>query len=123
MSGGIKVDSRELERGLDQLRDRVSAMPEAHAAVAADLVPGIVQRTPVRSGALAGSWSSTGQPDRGVIESSEEYAGVVEYGDPARGIPPARMVRDTLEASEREVVAGYEDGIEREAKRIGFGTT
>jgi hypothetical protein len=123
VSDGIRVDSRELERGLDALRARASAMPEAHAAVASSLVPGIAQRTPVRSGALAGSWSASGEDGRGVITSDEPYAGVVEFGDPARGIDGARMVRDTIDASERDVLEGYEAGLEREAKRIGFGTT
>lgn len=110
---GIKVDTRALNRGLAELRERVSAMPETHEAVAADLVPGIAQRTPVRTGELAASWSASGEPDRGVITNDEDYAGIVESH--------AHMVADTIAASERTIVEGYEDGIAKTASRVGFG--
>jgi hypothetical protein len=111
--GGIKVDTRALDRALGELRDRVTAMPDTHAEVAGSLVDGIAQRTPVRSGELAASWEARGEPDRGLIESTAEYAWIIEARE--------HMVADTLAASERTIVEGYEQGVASSASRIGFG--
>jgi len=111
-SAGIKVDSREVEHALDKLAADVSAMPATWQAVGDALLPGVRQRTPVRSGALRDSWQAEGLADRTAIGSELPYAGVVE----AINAP----IAETLDASERTITATIEDEIAREAARIGF---
>lgn len=112
MSGGIKVDSRELEAALDKLRHETASMPEAWAAAGEAMLPGIRQRTPVRSGAAAASWEAHGAGDRVEISSSLPYAGVIE----AVNAP----VADTLAADERALLEALEAELARIAARIGF---
>lgn len=112
MSGGIKVDSREVEAALDKLAGATAAMPEAWAAAGDAVLPGIRQRTPVRSGDLAGSWEASGAGDRAEISSSLPYAGVVEAIN--------HPIADTLAADERALLEALEAEVARIAARIGF---
>lgn len=112
MSDGIRVDSRELERALDKLAGEVVEMPETWQAVGDELLPGVRQRTPVRSGAMRDSWTADGAADRATISSDLPYAGVIE----AVNAP----VADTLAASEDLVRTTLEDEIARAAASIGF---
>lgn len=121
MSGaGIRVDSREAERALEELAGDVSAMPETWHDVGDALLAGVRQRTPVRSGELAASWEARGEADRAAITSSLPYAIVLEYGSEARGIDGVHMVADTLAASDAVILEELEDAIARQARRIGF---
>ena len=94
----------------------------AHLAVASSLVPGIGIRSPRRTGALAASWGAGATKTRARITSSRVYAGVIEYGDPKRGIEPARMVRDTVDASSSEILDLYGHELEKLAAKDGFET-
>jgi hypothetical protein len=96
-------------------------LKNAHAAVAASLVPGIAMRTPRRTGALAGSWAPGSTKTRARLTSPKPYAGVIEYGWSERGIEPARMIRDTVEANTAEILAAYERELEKLARDAGFG--
>ena len=86
-------------------------MKEVHLARGRALVPGVAQRTPVAPGALASSWAAEATKGRARIESTERYAAMIEYGVEDRGIEPARMVRDTVDASHDQISTTYEDGI------------
>jgi hypothetical protein len=120
---GVKVEGvRELQKALRDLGAEAGDLKAVHLEVAEMLVPGIEQRTPRRSGDLAGSWVARSTKGRARITSTQPYAGVIEYGWPARGIEPARMVRDTVEASSAEILDTYERGLERVSQRIGFET-
>jgi len=112
MSSGICVDSRELEAALDKIAEETAAMPETWAAVGEGLLPGVRQRTPVRSGRLAASWEAAGEPGRATISSSEPYAGTVEFYN--------APIADTLAASERLIVDTLEDELAKVARSIGF---
>jgi hypothetical protein len=119
--GAVKVEGvREYQLALKRVSDGAADMTSAHRAVAGRLVPGIALRSPRRTGALASSWVPGATKGRARITSRVLYAGPIEYGWPARHIEPARMVRDTVEASTREIREAYESEIARLGARAGF---
>lgn len=118
----IKVSGvKEVTAAMRQLDAAAVDLKAAHNAVAAELVPGIAMRSPRRTGRLAGSWSPNATKGKARLRSSAPYAGVIEYGWSARGIEPARMVADTIEASQAEIIATYERELERLGREAGFG--
>jgi hypothetical protein len=119
--GRVSVSGvREVQLAMRKLDADAADLKSAHRAVAASLVPGVAQRSPRRSGALAASWSPGATKTRARITSSRPYAGVIEYGWAKRGIEPARMVRDTVEASRDEILASYADELARLGAAAGF---
>jgi hypothetical protein len=121
--GRVKVEGvRELQKALRELSNDAADLKPAHLAVSEMLVPGISQRSPRRSGALAAGWIAGATKGRARITSKVRHAGPIEYGWPKRGIEPARMVRDTVDASGPEILETYEDELEKLAQRIGFDT-
>jgi hypothetical protein len=102
------------------LRQDIASMPDAHDAVARARIPGVRSRTPVRSGDLASSWDAAGDSHGGAITSRLVYAGPIEYGWLEHNIAAQRMVRDTLEAEQKDVADGYGVEIEKRAKQRGF---
>ncbi len=120
--GQVRVEGvREVQRALKQLEADAADLKTAHMAVSSQLVPGIAQRTPRRTGALASSWQPGATKTRARLTSTRRYAGVIEYGWPKRGIEPARMVRDTIAASSDEILATYQRELGRLGGRAGFG--
>ena len=79
--------------------------------VSSMLVPGVALRTPRRTGELAASWQAGATKTRARITSPLLRAGPIEYGWPAHGIEPARMVRETVTASSTEIVDTYREEI------------
>lgn len=121
--GAVKVTGvREVQKALKQLGAEAADLKSAHLAVSSLLVPGIGQRTPRRSGALAASWQAGATKTRARITTPLRYGGVIEYGWPKRGIEPARMVRDTVDASHSEILATYTDELDKLSKSVGFET-
>jgi hypothetical protein len=108
---------REVQAALKQLEASSRDLSGVHKRVVSALLPGIAQRTPRRSGALASSWQAKATKTRGRIASSEPYSGVIEYGWVQHSIAPARMVRDTIEAEQSAIVTTYEQEIEQLARR------
>jgi hypothetical protein len=111
-AGGIKVDSRALEKALGELAGEVAAMPETWAAVGDELLPAVRQRTPVRTGDLRDSWDAAGEPGKATISSDLPYAGVIESRE--------HPVADAIDASERVVVDVLEREVAKAARSIGF---
>jgi hypothetical protein len=111
---------REVQTAMRRLEAQAGDLKAAHLAVASTLIPGIGIRSPVRSGALAASWSAGATKTRARITSSTRYAGVIEYGWPEHSIEPARMVRATVDVSHREILDAYERELARLAARDGF---
>ena len=119
--GAVRVSGvREVQRALKQLEADAADLKTAHMAVSSMLVPGVASRTPRRSGALAASWQAGATKTRARLTSSRRYAGVIEYGWPKRGIEPARMVRDTVDASSTEILDQYQRELARLGTRAGF---
>lgn len=118
---GVKVEGvRELQKALGAVGAEAEDLKAVHLEVAEFLVPGVAERTPARTGNLASSWQAKSTKGRARITSSEPYAAPIEYGWAARGIEPARMVRDTVESSQSEILERYESGLARISERIGF---
>lgn len=112
MSGEVRVDTRELDGALDKLTRDVETMPEAWRAVGDVILPGVRDRTPVRSGSLRDSWTAEPAGDRVGITSELPYARMVEtINAPVAG---------TITASEREIVEALEAELARAAAAAGF---
>lgn len=121
--GAVRVTGvRELQTALKKLDAQASDMAAVHKTVAVQLVPGVAMRTPRRTGALAASWQAGATKTRARLTTPLPYGGPIEYGWPERGIEPARMVRDTVDASQRQIVETYEAEIAKLAQRDGFET-
>lgn len=120
MAGEVRVDTREVDRALALVEAAAKDLTAANRAAAEALLPGVKQRTPVRTGALAASWRVEATADAGSIVSDERYAGIVENGDAARGIEGAHMGAETVDASERELGEAYEAALAVAFKRAGF---
>lgn len=117
----VHVDGvREVQAAMKQLEASSKDLSAVHRAVAGGLLPGIVSRTPRRSGTLAGSWAAGATKTRARLISKTAYGGVIEYGWAAHGIEPARMVRDTIEGEQAAILEGYERGIAELGARVGF---
>lgn len=119
--GAVKVDGvREVQRALKKLDADAADLKVAHLAVSSALVPGVTQRTPRRSGALAAGWKAGSTKTRARITNTERYAGPIEYGWPKHNIEPARMVRDTVAAESKTILDTYEHEIAKLGKAADF---
>lgn len=117
----VKVRGVEdVQRALRELEASSEDLRAVHTTVVAGILPGVSSRTPVRSGALSGSWTAGATKTRGRILSSKRYAGPIEYGWPGHGIEPARMVGETIEAERSAIVDRYGDALEDLGKRAGL---
>lgn len=77
------------------------------------IVAAIAARAPRRTGALAGSFSVTPEGAGGAeVISSVPYAGVINYGWPARGIAPAHFIEPAIEHSEPQWLREWERLVE-----------
>lgn len=119
--GAVKVDGvREVQRALKTLGAQSADLKTAHLAVSSALVPGVTQRTPRRTGALAAGWKAGATKTRARITNTERYAGPIEYGWPKHNIEPARMVRDTVAAETKTILDTYASELARLAKADDF---
>jgi hypothetical protein len=120
--GAVKVEGvREVQKALKDLGAASADLKSAHLAVSSLLLPGVAQRTPRRTGELAASWQAGATKTRARMTSPLRRAGPIEYGWPKHGIEPARMVRDTVDASHREILETYSSELEKLGKAEGFG--
>lgn len=84
------------------------------------------QRSPRRTGRLAGSFRATTSGDKGVVRSRLPYAGVHEFGGVIRpkGAPiqirASRMVYGAMDEERDRVAEALGDGIDRAARRNGW---
>ena len=119
--GAVKIDGvREVQRAMSKVGAEAADLKVAHMRVSSLLIPGITARTPRRSGNLAAGWKPGATKGRARITNSERYAGVIEYGWPEHNIEPARMIRDEVGASHREILEAYEQELARLAASAGF---
>lgn len=110
----------ETAAAFDKLRDDVRSMPDVHDKIARARIPGVASRTPVRTGALAGSWDTEPSSGGSAIVSPLAYAAVIEYGSSSRGISAVAMVQRTLEAESQAIADEYGTAILEAGKRRGF---
>ena len=120
MTGPLRVTGADqVVGGFEELERYVADMTEPNRRVLGPLVLEVAARTPVRTGALASSWSLTPSDQGGSIESGLEYAGPVEFGVEGR-FEGAHMVMGVLESRGDQIVDGYEEAIADRARAIGF---
>jgi hypothetical protein len=110
----------EVQAALKSMELSARDLSAVHKRVVGALLPGIAQRSPRRTGALAGSYSARSTKTRGRIASSVVYSGVIEYGWAQHSIAPARMVRDTIEAEQATIVDTYQHELAELGKRADF---
>lgn len=110
----------EVARGFGALARDLEDMTAPNRRIAALLVPGVARRSPRLTGALAASWRAEASKIAASVTSDLRYAGPVEYGQPRRGIPGARMVRDTVAAEAEQCIAAYRETVAERGKRHGF---
>jgi hypothetical protein len=111
---------REVRAAFDALARDVEDLEATHRAGAELLIPGVSQRSPRRSGALAASWSAEASKVAGAVVSGVPYAGPVEYG--AHGVPGARMVADTIAEQADAVLELYDQALTDRGRQRGFRT-
>ena len=120
----VKVEpvkgAAETAAAFDLLRGDVDDMPATHDKVARARLGQVASRTPVRTGALAGSWDTEPIDHGSAIISPLAYAAVIEYGSAARGISAVAMVQRTLEAESQAIADEYAAAILEAGKRRGF---
>ena len=120
----IEIDGlKELRKEIRKVGDETlkTAMKEANVAVASLVVPGSKTKAPKASGALAASIRVTNTVNYAAIRAGSAripYAGIYEYGWPARGIKPQRYVAKTIGEKYREIIKTYEAAIEEIGKRL-----
>jgi hypothetical protein len=110
----------ETAAAFDKLRDDVRDMPATHDKIARARLGSVARLTPVRTGALAGSWDTEPTKGGSSIVSPLAYAAVIEYGSASRGISAVRMVQRALEADAQKVADEYGAAILDAGKRRGF---
>jgi len=112
----LKVSGvKELQAAYRKVGANVADMQDVWDAIGQGVADGIRPRTPFRTGVLRRSWEVRAHKTKAQVLSQVEYAAPVEYGVRRRGIPPARMVYDTLKAQEAEIA----ETIDRELLAIG----
>lgn len=121
MAGKVEVSGGpETARAFDKLADDLGDLSAVNERVARGRIPGVATLTPVRTGALRGSWDAQGNPDSGSILSPLPYAATIESGSEARRIEPVAMVRRTLEAQAAAAAEEYRAAVLELARKRGF---
>lgn len=99
---------------LIKFADDVQNLKGFGSSIAKDIVTTASAMAPRVTGALASSIGST-QTDKGVQiyagNESVPYAGVIEYGWPAKGKPEKPYLRPAVYNNMDAIIKNYEDGI------------
>lgn len=125
---GVKVTgARELRSAIRKaeskdLKDELKRANKEAASLVAEEAK--TKTAPVRSGALASSVSALGSATKGQVKAGKaskntrDYAGVIHYGDPGRGIEPQPFLHEALGDKWDEVFEKYEKAMENIAKKL-----
>jgi len=109
----------ETTHALDALADDVGDLTRVNEAIAAAIIPDVRPRTPVRTGALAGSWEARGTKDRAEIVSALAYSVPLEFGSAT--VDAYAMVRTAVDANAGKAEDMYRDEMHRLAAARDFG--
>lgn len=115
------VGARELRRTAKKAGDDLGDLKEAHAAAAGIVAPVARSAAPHGSGALAASVRPSGTKTQSVIRAGKKsvpYAGVQEFGWPARNIRPQPFIVPAAQDTESQWVALFEAAVDRIINRI-----
>lgn len=100
---GVPRLTAALKRVAVGLRD----LTRPNRAIASMVAPDVAAGTRVRSGALAGAWSGQGEARAARLANALPYAGVQEFGWPARGIPETRATTAAIAANRDGIMDAY----------------
>tara|TARA_R110000782_G_C14483646_1_gene376358 strand:+ start:138 stop:518 length:381 start_codon:yes stop_codon:yes gene_type:complete len=115
--------AKQLQRALRQVEGGMADLKGAHAEAAKIVEVKAERIAPKRSGALAASVRSSGQARQGIVRSGKAkvpYAGVIHFGWAARSISPQPFLYDALDDRRGEVIAVYDDRVNKLIKKHGL---
>jgi len=125
---GIKVDgAKELRREIRKVeaKDLKDELKRANKEAALQVAEEAKTRTvPVGGGALKKSISALGSATKGQVKAgkksgnTQDYAGVIHYGDPSRGIRPQPFLHEAMSEKWEEVFSKYEKAMEKIAEKL-----
>jgi hypothetical protein len=117
---GLKALQKEIRKTGDE--DLKKAMKATNVQVANLVLPDAVRKAPNVSGALARSIRVTNTVNYAAIRAGSAkavpYAGIIEYGWPARRIKEQKFIRSTISEKYRSIVKKYEEAIDELGKRL-----
>lgn len=124
-SGGIRVTgAKELRRAIKKAEDRglKDALKKAYRDSATLVSDASKLRAPVQSGDLRNSIRPLGGIGKAVVAAgrgrTNDYAGVIHYGWPARGITAQPFIHEALKTKWDAVVDSFETAIDHMTREI-----
>ena len=112
---GAKELRRALKNAEGDLKQELKAANKAAAQSVADAAKS--RHVPVKSGNLAAAISALGSATKGTVKAgkkskgTQNYAGVIHYGDPNRGRPPQPFLHEAMSAEWDNVYGAYETAL------------
>lgn len=124
MAEGFHVEGlREVTRDLVALGVEVDDLKDVFSEIAAEGASFSRSRIDSKSGRLAGSARGNRAKGKAMVtwgRASVPYAGVQNYGWPARNIDPQDFTGATDAHMEPRALASFEEGVERAIRRRGL---
>jgi hypothetical protein len=118
----VKLEgAAQLRRTLRAAGDDLSDLKRAHQAAADVVAPAARSGAPFLTGRLSGSVRGSGTKTAALVRAGSArvpYAGVQEYGWPARGIPAQAYLVPAAEATETTWYGAYLAEVDRIVGRI-----
>ncbi|WP_395691798.1 hypothetical protein [Nocardioides sp.] len=117
----IEVDNlADVTRALREVGVYVDEPKDALEEIAERGARAVERHTPRRSGRLAGRVSGRQSRKAAVVTASTDYAGVINYGWPARNIAPAQYMQEGEADVLPDAVSIFEDAINDQIKEHHF---
>lgn len=112
------VGARRLRATMKRAGVDLGQMSAAHQQVGSIVIAASSPLAPRKSGRLATSLKATRTRASAVVKSNVIYAGVQEYGWPARNIAASAFVRGGAKNSEPVWLSTYLDAINKALKQV-----
>lgn len=113
----------QLRAKLRRIEGGVRDLSRTHRTIAGRFVDEVRARTRRRSGRLAAAWRAKGSARAASISNRLPYAGVQEFGWPARSIGATEAIAGVIVAQRDEIVDTYEREIRELIARNGGSPT
>jgi len=114
--GKVEVEGgKELRKSLKGVEDGLKDLQAAHGAAAGIVAAAAPAYAPLLSGALAGSIRGSGAKSAATVRAGGArvpYAGVQEYGWPARNIPAQPFLVPAAHDTEETWYPPYQEAVE-----------
>lgn len=126
VSGGVTVKGlKETIRTLEKFGVEVADLKAAFRKIGDNVTNDAKRRVPKVSGALSASIKPSNTKNKSIVRAGSArvpYAGVIQYGWPARNISASNYLTDAVEAKEHETVNILESEIRSLIQRYGLNT-